>query len=78
MADTLLKVRLPMFTTNWPKVRCKKCGREIYLVKTKQGQWFSYDRIEPFVVHRHGSDVYELPDRERVPLFIPKQNKYAK
>jgi hypothetical protein len=64
--------------SNWPKTRCRKCGREIYFVKSQHGQWFAYDSIEPFVKHRHGSDVYELPDHERVPLFIPRENKYRK
>jgi len=62
-----------------PLVNCKKCGREIFLVRSKYGQWFAYDSIHPsFQAHRHGSDAYELPDHDRVPLFNPKENKYKK
>ena len=66
-----------MSTTNWPKVNCKKCKREIYLVRTSHGQWFPYD-IKPFQPREHGLDVYDLPEHKRTPLFIPRDNKYTK
>ena len=66
-----------MPNARWPVRECRRCRREICLVRNEHGQWFPYD-IRPFRPHRCGSDVYDLPESDRMPLFIPKDDKRKK
>jgi hypothetical protein len=33
---------------------------------------------KPFEPDRHGSDVYDLEERDRIPLFNPRDDRYKK
>ena len=53
----------------------------IRLVKTQHGSWCAYE-AHTFQPHQCGSDVYDLPQRERIllslPLILDQDDKYKK